>query len=394
MASKIFEVSSFWSELRVGTPLRWIATILIALVCFEAVARIAPLVIGKHVHRPFSVTTDPCREACDAQGKQVVWRTNERGARAEMYRGEAVQIAVFGSSTSANSLITQELSWSEQLRAHLPGEAHIDNFARNGTGNKEMESVLQELRRTGAHYRVVLIMDHFGHEERPVDDRIAFRDWARVAAEESLLKSPALLRRKLGEELADPFAGLMATLHSHHLFAATADDTAGSRGFRHPPPLAHSNRELRNQGKVQLVDQPDAEPSAEKRRYIEARVARLAELAAAVADHVYFLTQPVAYDELEVPGVSARWYTLYPIAPDRPVYLSDRSVAAQIRAVQKIVVEAAERSGAEVIDIDGHMRPLLRERDDLFIDKWHFAPLGCAIAGEFLAERLVADGVL
>ena len=130
MFMDIVQVSPFWSYLRFFKLKRIALIVIIFFICFEAIARLAPIIIGKNVHRPFTVSHSICMEGCDIQGKKVSWITNERGARGSLFHGEKIQIAVFGSSTSANVLITQELTWPEQIKANLDREIHRQRTKR------------------------------------------------------------------------------------------------------------------------------------------------------------------------------------------------------------------------------------------------------------------------
>ena len=95
-----------------------------------------------------------------------------------------------------------------------------------------------------------------------------------------------------------------------------------------------------------------------------------------------------------MPGVSKKWFSLYPVSKDKPNYKSNKSVAFDIRKVQKIVAKAAANNSARIIDLDEYIRPYLRKQDDLFFDKWHLAPKGNQIAGKFIADQLIIDSVL
>jgi hypothetical protein len=127
--------------------------------------------------------------------------------------------------------------------------------------------------------------------------------------------------------------------------------------------------------------------SGEDQRFIQQETRRLIETARTIADHVYLIAQPVAYDEQEIPGVGQNWFDLYPI-PGRDAYYDNRSVAEWIRAETSLMVNTAHEMGVPVIDLDHYMRPLLATRDDLFYDKWHYAPAGARMAAELVAKSL------
>ncbi len=158
-------------------------------------------------------------------------------------------------------------------------------------------------------------------------------------------------------------------------------------GFRHPPKLSRSNRELRNSGKVLLVDVPLDLPAATL-MYVSDRVVQVINAAKRISNHVVVVSQPVAYDEGQLPGVAAKWFSLYPVEEDRPVYMSNLSVAESIRARSAIALAKASTEGAIIIDLDGKIRPLLSKRDDLFIDKWHFSAAGAVVAAEIIAVAI------
>ena len=158
--------------------------------------------------------------------------------------------------------------------------------------------------------------------------------------------------------------------------------------FRHPPSLDIKNRELRNSGKVKLVDRLIQQLSEEEIKYIENRVKALSSLAKSITGNVYFLVQPIAYDEQELPGVSKRWFSLYPLAENEPIYKSNKTVAWRHRLVNSRVIEFAKRNGIKIIDLDNEMRKLLSSNDDLFYDKWHLSPKGAQVTADIIRNQI------
>ena len=156
---------------------------------------------------------------------------------------------------------------------------------------------------------------------------------------------------------------------------------------KHPPRLSMSNRKLRKSGKVKLVDVPWPFDE-EDRQWIADETLKVLNEAAQVANRVYLITQPVAYDADQHPGVPDKWVSLYPVKGEENSYYSNKSVADSIRTRNAIMEQVARWHGTPVIDLDGYMRPLLRDRDDLFDDKWHFAPAGAEAAAEYVAMQL------
>jgi len=89
------------------------------------------------------------------------------------------------------------MTWPEQIKVSASADVHVDNYARDGAGNKEIESILKHLVKTNGRYDAILIMDHYGHEGRAVDDGVAFKDWGHVTAEKYFLKSPVLIAQNV-----------------------------------------------------------------------------------------------------------------------------------------------------------------------------------------------------
>ena len=138
-----------------------ILSVIILVAIFEATYNLSPLIIGSFVHKQFTVSQTKCRIFCDTQGEKIVWQTNERGARGSFYNKQNLSIATFGSSTTASSLITQNLTWPEQLKKSNKTTVHVDNYAKDGFGNKEIEVILKDILKKKIKYDVILIMDHF-----------------------------------------------------------------------------------------------------------------------------------------------------------------------------------------------------------------------------------------
>ena len=111
-----------------------------------------------------------------------------------------------------------------------------------------------------------------------------------------------------------------------------------------------------------------------------------------VSSQVILISQPIAYDEEELPEVANRWYRLYPFPGREKAYFSNRSVATGVRANSKAATDTAQTMGVQVIRLDEHMRPMLRFRDDLFDDKWHFTAAGAEVAAEYVSRRLALEG--
>lgn len=393
MQNKIFEVSPFWSWLSFFNIKRCALLALIFFLVFEMVARVSPIIWGKHVHRPYAVSYAPCQESCDYQGKKVQWYSNERGARGSLYASQNVQIATFGSSTTSNSLVSQKFTWPEQLKGGENSDIHVDNFGKDGAGNKEIESILKHLISQGAKYDAILIMDHFSHEERKVSDKIAFSDWGKHSSKLPL-KTPELLFNALLDSAKNLVKSnsLLLALSEQILKRRSANSDDGQ--YPHPDPLDHKNRESRNAGLVQFVDLPEEAVTTEKVQYIQTRMKTLIQLAKQMTDKVYFVIQPVAFDENELPGVAQNWYSLYPASEVEAIYLSNKTVATRIRNVQQVIADFAKQNNIATIDLDQYLRPKLQERDDLFFDKWHLSPQGNEVAGEFIAAQLKQEHII
>ncbi len=401
MTRKIIEVSPFWSFLSFFTLQRILLICLIFLICFELIARLAPTIIGKNVHRLFTVNQSSCLEECQAQGKKIIWKTNERGARGSLFREQDIQIAIFGSSTSINSLITQKLTWPEQIKVNVGSKIHVDNFAKDGAGNKEIESILNHLINAKYRYDAILIMDHYGHENRAADDGTAFKDWGRITSENFFLKSPELIvryfRNIFNKEEIQKY--LLNIIKNDKVISFLKTNLTISQNqpelgaFKHFPRRARSNRELRNLDEIKFIDTPEIPVTEKTRNFIYSRIDRLNKLAKQISPKVYFITQPVAYDKYELPGVSKKWFNLIPIAEDKHHYISNKSRAFDIRKKQAIVIKAAMENNADIIDLDNYLRPQLKEKDDMFFDKWHLTPQGNKITGKFIADRLISDKV-
>ncbi|UOM36771.1 GDSL-type esterase/lipase family protein [Acuticoccus sp. I52.16.1] len=380
----IFSTSTLWPALRRLSPLRLAAGLLIAILCTEAVARVAPLVVPKTVRQPFTVLTMAGEETGRGEpGSQVEWRTNEVGARGSFQR-PGLAIAAFGTSTTAGAGITQADTFPEVLGARLCG-ASVDNFARDAAGWSEALVIMEDLARRGRHYDAAIIMAHIGG--RSAGHIKPFHAWSDFSAGGGPLAAPVLFKQALRREFHE--TGKRAPLIATLLAEVRKIRNPPLQGFHHPSPLDENNRALRASSAVQFADS-EAHLDEAQRAVIVRRTQSLVEDARQIASHVIVLTQPVAYDEDALPGVAARWLSLYPLAKDRPLYISNRSVAEGIRLGQSVVAEAAAAAGATVVPLDAAMRPMLAETDRLFFDKWHFTAEGHRTAAKIIAPYLCA----
>ncbi|UOM36766.1 hypothetical protein [Acuticoccus sp. I52.16.1] len=370
-----FHISPVWSTLVKLKLHRCVLGAIISILCIEAVARVAPHIVAKTVHQPFATTTTRGLE-----GVMVEWRVSEVGARGSLRR-PGLLIATFGTSTTAAPRITQAQSWPELLKAQLCGAVHVDNFARDGAGPNDIAGLLKDLAARGRHYDVLTIMSWmFPGERMPPGN--PFHHWSAYDFGKAPFAAPVLFVRAIRRELHEAEERLTFL---HRLLELTRNLRRPSPpGFRHPPSETPENRELRASGIIDFVDRPNALTPEEGKR-VRARTEAIVRTALTVSPHVFFLVQPVAFDENELPGVAARWFSLFPAREDQPVYLSNRSVAERIRSVQTYMREGAEAAGATIVPLDEIMRPMLSQTDTLFFDRWHFAPDGHALAAQTIA---------
>ena len=390
-----FQPSPFWRVFAKLWSLRFLMAAAIIALCFELVARVSPFLVGKQVHQRYLYEARISQVDDTTRGKEIHWAANDRGARGELYRGQATQIAVFGSSTSEDWALDQSQSWAQQLMLNLGSDTHhVDNYARNDAYHNEAIAILKEFARIGRHYDIVLLMmsvtpfdsysiDPRSHPESLATGFLYWGHWDR--AHSRPIAAWKLLLRRLEMQVRSEERLRNFRNWSKRLFSPPRPASP------HPRRNDRANRTLRKDGKVQLkyVLPPFAE---EDRKLLAETTRRLLEAAQSAADHVYLLTQPVAYDANEHPGVWEKWFSLYPIEGEI-AYHDNRSVAEAIRRKNAVMVEAAESVGVRVIDVDAHMRPLLAERGDLFFDKWHFSTAGAELAADFIADTLVRDGV-
>ncbi len=356
--------------------LKFLMAMLIILICMEAVARLSPHVVGRVVHQRFQYSERLCRTHCENQGKMIRWIANENGARGPLYHNQPVRIAVFGTSTSADSMLDQDQSMFEQLRKQLGADiVHVDNYARDGSSNNEAEIIMNYFHDIGRRYDIVLIMVH--PLNRKVDEKTAFHYWGQWSSN-GMIKFPTLLRRRVKEQVkTEPRLNRIDRFVHDSWLNTKSQLLAGlSRTDR---------RAIRTQATFVDIDRP---LSPSKKQRIELSMTTLLEAASRTTDCVYLLLQPVAYDETEHPLVAKRWYALRRIKDRDNAYKSNKSIAESIRNANSAMEDVASRRRIPVIDLDGYMRPMLRHRYDLFEDKWHFAPAGAQIAAAFIAERL------
>jgi hypothetical protein len=71
--------------------------------------------------------------------------------------------------------------------------------------------------------------------------------------------------------------------------------------------------------------------------------------------------------------------------------MSNKSFAERTRLANALMADTAVGMGVSVIDLESQIRPMLRARDDLYDDKWHFSPAGSTVAAELIAERIRRD---
>ena len=377
---RYFRPSRFWhAAARLFCP-SFLFSAAIMLVCLELVSRAAPIIVGQQVHQRYLYSTRICEMDCSNKGKRLTWIANGHGARGDLLHDEPITIAIFGSSTSEDALLDQEQTWAERLKYEIGKEVcHVDNFGRDNSYIGEATLILEEFERTGQRYDIALLQVIGNPTRRPASQRSAFHysgDWPAIPRKLTLR---TLLPIRLAKQAqSEP---RLVTMY-----------TAAHNALRPPPPRKHpprnsrANRHLRATGQVRLVYQPRP-LSAEDKDIVRRETSQLLEVARSVADHVFVIAQPVAYDQHEHPGVARKWFSLYPI-PGRNAYYDNRSVAEWIREEMALIEDVAAAMGVTVIDVDSHLRPQLAARDDLFDDKWHYAPAGARGAAEFIADAL------
>ncbi len=318
---------------------------------------------------------------CTNNGKKLKWIINERGARGGFYTGQPIRIAIFGSSTSIDSLLDQHQSWSEQLKKELgSNNVQVDNYARDAAGRKEAKIILDYFLKIGRRYDIILTMVQTKGEGD--SEKYAFRYWGNWSLKPGLLKFPNLLRNRAKEQVkTEPRLNSVDRFIHDELFPSPTLS---------PKVVRTEARRLRLSGQAKLIDK-EIIIGSEENAEIRNRTRSVFEAASRVADKVYLLTHPVAYAPDEHPAVAKRWYALKAVDGRTGYYHSNKSIAFAIRGRQEIMKEVAVDMDISIIDLDSFIMPKLCQRYDMFEDTWHFAPAGAEIAARFIAETLRAN---
>ena len=373
--------NSFWKILLNSLNLRLLIAAFILLFTFEAVSRLAPSIVGKQVHQKYLYYKRICQQDCTNKDKPITWQANGRGARGDIYHAQQMQIAVLGSSTSIDSLLDQKQCYSQKLKEKLgPAKVHVDNFARDGSGMTQAQIILEHFADKGFKYDAVLIMGHFDIEEENLQTS-TFHYWGQWVVDKGTLKFPALLRKRIKQQVkTEP--------RLNRIDRWVHDELLGPN-----KPLKPGRNEIRVIRKNQadkLVDIP-IEVGDSRARLVCEQTEQLIKAAKKVTDRVYVISQPYAYDDSQLPGVADKWFTLRKVNDTDDLYYSNKSIADAGRMQNSMIEQTARSAGAGVIDLDGFMRKFLCERDDLFDDKWHFAPAGAELAAGFIAQKIRDD---
>lgn len=386
MPVSLFKPSPFWVSLRPAFSVKFLVTLAIVAGVFEVVARLAPVIVAHTVHQPYLISQRPCEIDCAEFPGAITWASNERGTRGGLYHGQSLRIATFGSSTTACSLLNQQQTWPEQLKSALGSErTHVDNYARDGATYRETIQILNRLADRGPRYDLVLIMMHLSTRdarESGTGDEDAFHYWGQWTTDRATaLVWPSLLRKRVSAQLLTEPRTLAVWKSLSDPFRTHEPETSKFLA------IARSNRVLRNEGRVTLIDE-DYRFTADEIEGVRSHTREMLNAASRSKARVYLVLQPIAFDEQEVAEVAEKWVSLYEATDQPDAYLSNRSIAWGFREINDMMHAEADALGVPVLDLDSELRPLLRQRGDLFDDKWHFAPSGAAIAGERLAAIL------
>jgi hypothetical protein len=373
--------NSFWKVLRNSLKVRSLLAVFIMLFAFEVVSRLAPSIIGKQIHQKYLYNKRICQQDCTNKDKLITWQANGRGARGDIYNAQLVQIAVLGTSTSIDSLLDQKQCYSQQLKNKLgPNKVHVDNFARDGSGMTQAITILEHFTEKGSKYDAVLIMEHFDIEDEDLQTS-TFHYWGQWVVDKEMFKFPTLLRKRIKQQVkTEPRLNRIDRwVHDKLLKPDKPAD-----------PGRNERRMIRQSPAVKLVDIP-INISDNRTRLIRQKTQQLIKAAKKVTDRVYVISQPYAYDHSQLPGVADKWFALRKVNDTEDLYYSNKSIAEFGRAQNSMIEQAARSADAGIIDLDGFMRKFLCKRDDLFDDKWHFAPAGADLAAEFVAEKIRDD---
>lgn len=400
----MIQLSPFWKELRGFLGRRFVVALLLIMLSFEGVALLAPYIVGRYVHQPFLTTSMECKTPFSNEGKRLTWITNDRGARGDLDHGQTVKIAVLGSSTAAGSTLDQDESWPERLKFYMGEDrVHVDNYARDGMGPKGIACILKHIDAKGRRYDILLLMPHSIEYIDDIealsqkDEKDAFRYSSLWAVSGHICKAPGLLRRRIKRQLVQEHRVYWLYLTMYRsLQAIKRWLMLGSSGLNVEEATFRktvaAQRALRNSGKIKFIDIPVVVDEITQQNTIR-NIQKLIHLAKRVSSHVYFLTHPVAYDLMEHPGVAAKWYALQPVNDKNGCYTSNKTIALRIRYANSLLYKSVGEAGVDIIALDEYMRSLLHHRDDLFEDKWHFAPNGAKIAAQFIVDILDAKMV-
>ena len=364
--------------------LRAIGTIAMIFIIFEGVARLSPYYIQPQVHQKFQVSKGPARpEAYQEEAKFNTWewRTNGRGARGALYQGQKIQVGFFGTSTTACSFLTQKHSWPERI-ANKYNELHADNYGRDGAGSYEARTIMNDLADKGVRYDAVVVMTRpsLPYELKADADSTAFHFWKRWGEPRRGIQFTELLKRQAPffQATGSGFTQWYEWLSLPFAFAAPKYQE------RNP-----ANRKIIAEGKIRFADDPENFRLSEiEYRFIPKETKRLLTAARRLSERVIFLAEAVAYDELQKPGVGERWYLLNPIKDKPGYYRSMRSNAFIRRARMQEMMKVARKMPVDTLDLDFHMRILLRNHDDLFYDHNHYTAQGAAEVARYVGAHL------
>ena len=341
--------------------------LVVALLAVEGVARLSTWMVGTSIHQPLVVSHRIAPDGVTTAGERLQWIANDKGARGELYHGQRERYAIFGTSTTAGSFLDQEQTWPEQLAKELgPKNVHVDNFAIDGGTGSEAIRTMKKLAGKGLVYDVAFLQFNMVRKAAPKEYSSR---WEAKGMLQSVAQFPAMITAQIRRE-----PRLKAILKAIQERMAPP-----SRGI-----VDLGNRDIRNAGNVKFVyEAPDFDKSQ-----LEANLNELIQSAKSIAKRVIVVSQPVAYSDDALPGVTQRWITLRPARDQQGAFLDNQSLVDGIAAIQSEIRKVAEHEQIEFIDLSSPIAPLFSQTTELFDDKWHPAPAGARLIGTTIAKYI------
>ena len=326
-------------------------------------------------------------------GSNFLVLSNSNGAYSQLYRGEKKLIALFGGCNTFNAEINSHENQLSTKLSKIMGDTFVENIIKEGL---YCRIIAEKLKAMNKKYDYIFISNRCSRDRNWLNEsakRCDFKPFSSIKKYRYCFLNEVKTKiQNIKQSLfLKSFHQNRKNIDNHFIVKYSVPLSLPELGsnINDQPATARWHRNL---GKVTLYSQNKIRSEIITAEKIKA-ARKMFEAAMIYSKKVYFITEPIAYDENELPGVSEKWTILHSgvfnaLQKDRDLFVNNKSHAESIRFNNKLLSRVAREYGIKTIDLDSHLRQYLHKRDDLFYTHDTLTPKGTELAAKYIHNEM------